>query len=131
MLNQNRKSLDALRKEIKRMDWRTCFRLKDNTPSQIVLDRYFEVFAQPALETSPEGKKVMSEIKCIRCDEPQAGLFGAFTWGVAHGFGYCWNCCWPARAHHFIKDLDGKEVLIIHNFILQYHPMSVDEKERK
>ena len=35
-------------------------------------------------------------------------LIGSFTWGIAHGDGFCGRCKWPIRLYHFVK-LDGPE----------------------
>ncbi len=55
--------------------------------------------------------------KCLYC-----GGWGTFTWGLAHGSGYCVTCGWPARLYHFIKD-EAKEKRIV--LLLQYHPKEI------
>lgn len=120
------------------LDWRTVIDAGPDTPAKIItaLDTYFEVFAQPEI-TLVDGKKHLGDQPCLKCDEPLAGGLksfllgkGGFTWGLAHGAGFCQNCRWPARAHHFIKDADGDDVVTLRNFILQYHPDYVTEKKR-
>ncbi len=65
---------------------------------------YFDTF------TSPTGK-------CPMCDSDYGGIFGTFTWGMAHGEGHCSNCKYPFRAHHDIKNV-GR----LTNLLLPYHP---------
>lgn len=65
---------------------------------------------------------------CLHCGEEltgmMAGLFGrgGFEWGLAHGEGHCRGCGYPARAHHWIKGADGKEIASFRNLVLQYLP---------
>ncbi len=63
---------------------------------------------------------------CVCCGAVQGGLlFGFFTWGLAHGEGYCSQCGYPGRAVHRIGDIG-----VLRHFILQYHPdaLSFDEE---
>jgi hypothetical protein len=66
--------------------------------------------------------------RCVNCDHQLTGhIFGGtFTWGLAHGEGYCGLCKYPARAIHVIKDLGT-----LSHFVLQYHPdgLSIRPKE--
>ena len=108
--------------EVKHLDWRTLMSAKDDTPAETItaLDKYFEPFAQPVHATG-------GEILCIECSQPLTGLLssflgGGFEWGIVHGEGHCGGCRWPARAHHFIKDENGSEVITVQNFVLQFHP---------
>ena len=86
-------------------------------------DEYFKDF----VKGSPGGP-------CICCGKNQGaanlidGLIGnaCFTWGLAHGEGYCSNCGYPARAHH-----DVPEIGRITNLILQYHPDGLSFEKRK
>lgn len=55
------------------------------------------------------------EGRCLYCDQ-----FHTFTWGLAHGAGYCTLCGWPARMYHFVKGEDGNETRVV--TLLQYHP---------
>jgi hypothetical protein len=75
--------------------------------------------------------------KCICCGERQgvtdhtdwirSALTGSakFTYGIAHGEGFCSACHYPARANHYIGDWFKWQT------ILQYHPdgLSFDRKE--
>jgi hypothetical protein len=55
---------------------------------------------------------------CVCCDSPLASLFGgSFTWGLAHGEGFCGMCSYPCRAVHRIAGVGT-----LRNYILQYHP---------
>lgn len=127
-----------MEKTVEKMDWRTMIDAKEDTPAETIaaLDKYFAGFAQPDI-TEKDGKKVLGNQPCIKCDEPLSGdlisgLFGkgGFTWGLAHGEGHCKNCGWPARAYHFIKHDDGSELATIRNVILQYHPDYVTERKK-
>lgn len=118
------------------MDWRTIFDAKEGFPDdeRATLDKYFDAFAQPKI-TEENGKRSLGGSPCIKCEKPLVGLTtfllgGGFTWGIAHGEGHCSNCRWPARAHHFIKNDAGDEVLTLRNFPLQYHPDFVEERKR-
>lgn len=125
-------------KNVPYFDWRSCMGTNDRTTPEIIeaLDEYFKPFAQPPF-TEKDGKSYFDKIPCIGCGNNQTGdladmVLGirGFEWGLAHGSGQCGNCGWPARAYHFIKDKDGKEVMNIKNFILQYHPDFV-KKQRE
>lgn len=63
-----------------------------------------EPFAQP----DADGK-------CLCCGETWT-----FTWGYVHGEGHCYECSWPARGYHFLKDDQGQETRVFR--VLQYHP---------
>lgn len=123
--------------EPEHLDWRTIIEAKAETPQATVdaLDAYFHGFAQPVI-TIVDGKKSLGKMPCLKCGEPTAdGIMsfltgkGGFTWGIAHGEGFCANCRWPARAHHFIKDANGEGVVTLRNFVLQYHPDFVSERK--
>ena len=66
---------------------------------------------------------------CFHCGEALTGMMatflakgGGFQWGIAHGEGFCGNCHWPARGHHFAKRPDGSDLFTLRNFVLSYHP---------
>jgi hypothetical protein len=59
---------------------------------------------------------------CPMCDNNYGGIFGTFTWGIAHGEGFCSACNYPMRANHKIEHL-GR----ISNMILPYHPKELSE----
>lgn len=106
-------------------------------------------------EKSPESDKLMAVLDdylnaftgtpngdCICCGKPQGAtdildefLNAQFTWGLAHGEGFCRNCGYPARAIHYIgqKDEHGEYPLVLRNAILQYHPdgLSFDVPKEK
>jgi hypothetical protein len=85
------------------------------------LDEYLSHFVKPS---EKDG--------CIRCETQQTDILGAlmggFTWGIAHGEGFCGTCRWPARAYHFLKDDDGKDLLTF-RVLLQYHPDELSDKK--
>ena len=118
---------------VARLDWRTVMSAAPDTPADVIsaLDRYFEPFAQPVRrDGNPE-----SEMLCLECEKPLTGLSsaflgGGFTWGLTHGEGFCMGCRWPARAHHYIKNVDGGELMTVRNFVLQYHPDFVERKSQ-
>lgn len=85
-------------------------------------------------------KQFVPPSDCICCGKPLGakdaihGLLGGatFTWGIAHGEGFCSHCKYPARAMHYVKDGEGKpDLLTVRNFILQYHPdeLTVEKPE--
>lgn len=71
---------------------------------------------------------------CPKCGSKLGGMFGAFTWGLAHGEGYCTGgftgkrCGWPARGYHDIKDANGESLFEQRlPIVLAYHPDAVEE----
>lgn len=119
------------------LDWRTLFKVNGELPSATLqtFDKYFSCFAQPKMTVDADGKNNIGDQPCIKCGKPLLGLTsflfeGGFTWGLAHGEGFCRYCKWPARAHHFVKDDAGKEVLTVRNVILQYHPDFVEVRKK-
>lgn len=64
---------------------------------------------------------------CVLCGESLLGLLGSFTWGLAHGEGFCYKCGYPARAYH--RDVAG--VIDFLNLILQYHPDALETKAER
>lgn len=118
---------------VKRMDWRKTMTAGAETPPEFIaaLDKYFEPFAEPVRGEERSEKPLL----CIKCDEPLTGMLasmfgkGGFTWGMVHGEGHCAGCGWPARAHHYITDKDGSELVTLRNVILQYHPDVVEAKQ--
>jgi hypothetical protein len=122
---------------VKRLDWRTLFKPTKDMPAEqtAALDKYFECFAQPPFEVAADGKNEIGDCPCLKCGKPLLGLTsfilgGGFTWGLAHGEGFCAECRWPARAYHFIKDAEGKDLITIRNVILQYHPDFVETRTK-
>lgn len=77
----------------------------------------------------------MEDGKCICCGAQQGAkdigdvILGnaQFTWGLAHGEGFCADCGYPARAHHYLKDPE----FTARNVILQYHPDELSFEERE
>ncbi len=125
-------------KEVPKLDWRTLFKPKGDMPEAQIkaLDSYFSCFAQPPYTVAADGWNEIGKQPCLKCEEPLTGDLadfilrkGGFTWGIAHGEGFCRNCKWPSRAYHFIKDADGKDLITIRNVILQYHPEFVTERK--
>lgn len=80
----------------------------------------------------------MVDHKCIGCGERLVGkdmveayiLGCTFTWGLAHGEGYCAECGYPARAIHFIK-FDNEEGSLKFQRVLQYHPSELKHKDEE
>jgi hypothetical protein len=72
---------------------------------------------------------------CICCGTTQAGIVGAFLGGfqegIVYGEGTCGTCGYPARSVHEIKDVDGKIICTIRNFLLQYHPSVLESEDTK
>jgi hypothetical protein len=122
--------MDAMAKDetkaVAHLDWRSMMSASDDTPADVLadLDKYFEPFAQPRRDETRSEKPML----CLKCDEPLTGFLasmfgrGGFTWGLAHGEGHCAGCHWPGRAHHFIKDAKGGDLVTLRNVVLQYHP---------
>jgi hypothetical protein len=128
----------GVKPDVAHLDWRTFIDAKPETPQATIdaLDAYFNGFAQPAITVAVDGKKSLGKLPCLKCDEPLAdGIMsfltgkGGFTWGLAHGEGFCRNCRWPARAYHFIKDVDGNDLMTLRGVVLQYHPDFVSERK--
>lgn len=121
-----------------RLDWRTILTATDDTPKDVIaaLDAYFEAFAAPDMGTGEDGKPTILAVPCPGCGENLTpGLVGSlmgkpqFVWGIAHGEGRCSGCGWPARAHHFVKPVDGGEdLLTLYNVVLAYHPDFVERR---
>jgi len=86
------------------------------------LDEYLSHFLKP-----------QPKFECVRCETPQTGfmgaMFGGFTWGLAHGEGFCETCRWPGRAYHFVKDENGDELCRL-NVVLQYHPDELSQRDK-
>jgi hypothetical protein len=127
---------DAELKALPHLDYTTFTQeTKDGiTPEmRTMLAEYFSIFAPLTClpEDAPKDAKP-PEQTCIGCGYKLTGLFagllgpGGFTWGLAHGEGHCCYCGWPGRAHHYIKDKEGADMISLHNFVLQYHPEHVN-----
>jgi hypothetical protein len=120
-----------MKPEAEKLDWRLIVNedsVKDSPEIVKVLDDYFSCFAKP------KTKEDREEFLCLKCDRPLTGfrsLLGdcGFRWGLVHGEGFCQNCHWPARAHHYLKKEDGTEIGSITNLVLQYHPDYVIERK--
>jgi hypothetical protein len=120
---------------VERFNWRDLIEAKPDTAESIIaaLDAYFVPFAAPPMDRAEDGKvSIIDNHPCLNCGEEQTGLTAqmlgsGFTWGIAHGEGFCGNCKWPARLYHFIKDANGNEVTTIRGFLLQYHPDFVEK----
>ena len=85
-----------------------------------VVNSYLATFSKP-IKTGPE-------LACLHCETMLSGFIGSFTWGLVTGEGKCRECGWPARAHHRPKDDSGKIIVEAFQFILQYHPDFVRDK---
>lgn len=95
-------------------------------------NEYFAHFVAP-IQEERDGKPDSLGEKCFHCGEYLTGMGavmlsrgGGFRWGLAHGEGFCGNCRWPARGHHFAKDKDGKELFTLRGRVLSYHPSVVE-----
>ena len=64
-------------------------------------------------------------VACCGCGANLTGLLlGTFTWGMAHGEGFCGRCRYPTRMYHFVGERRFA-------FPLQYHPDElIKPKER-
>lgn len=97
--------------------------IKDDAPDRAEAEVLLKTIADYLSQFVPPKSE------CICCgsrlcgkDMVDAFLSGAsFTWGLAHGEGHCRECGYPARAHHRIG-----EILTVNNFILQYHPDTLE-----
>jgi hypothetical protein len=97
------------------------------------VEGYLSHFA--AIKRDEKGE-IIKNNPCLRCHEALSGdlttqLFGrgGFTWGLAHGSGFCKNCGWPATLYHFIKDRNGEDIVTIRHVVLQIHPDDVEIKK--
>lgn len=125
-------------RDIARFDWTACMKASANFPDahRRALDSYFSHFCAVEIKDNADGKPEFQPQPCVNCGETLTGMMaffgrGGFEWGIRHGEGHCAKCKWPAVGHHFIKDEDGKEVVTLHNFILQVHPDFVSKRERE
>jgi hypothetical protein len=107
---------------------------KDDAPPEAIaaaakmnarIDEYLGHFAAP----DADGRCLACGALLVARDDIRAALFDAtFTWGLAHGEGYCRACGYPARGLHHIKlDDKGSEVTLPRVF--QYHPDELRERE--
>lgn len=122
-----------------RLNWRVLINAAPDTPPADIdaLSAYFAPFAAVPMVVSEDGvEKPSPDHPCLNCGKPLLGLTtfmlgGGFTWGLTHGEGHCLACGWPARAHHFIKDAAGADLITIRNVILQYHPDEVSAPKKR
>jgi len=90
------------------------------------IDEYLKDFAAPAPpEDGEEGNIIFGGLRCIFCGRVLTGLLGTFKYTIFHGEGYCDECKYPARSHHYFKDLLNGPI----QYILQYHPDKVRAPE--
>lgn len=118
---QERMDLTALKAaHLPRMSWRDILKGTDIAPAdEASLFDYFSTFLPPG--------------PCAGCgatlgvkdNNPLSAILGraTFTWGLAHGEGYCLQCGYPARAYHRVPELIDHLTLI-----LQYHPDELKER---
>lgn len=83
------------------------------------IDKQFAPFIPPQKE-------------CLGCGSILAGdslvdafLRATFTYGLAHGEGFCGNCGYPARANHYAPE-GGAGLTFVR--VLQYHPDELVER---
>ena len=67
----------------------------------------------------------LADGKCLCCGTSLRcalglGMFGGFKWGIEHGEGHCFVCCYPMRGHHRVDGLGT-----IRNLFLPYHPSTL------
>lgn len=87
-----------------------------DAPELAALDAYFGQFYAPMI---PPNANLFTGARCV-CGEALTGLFGTFTYGLAHGEGRCRKCGHPGRADHYPTGPDGTELLALNRFPLLY-----------
>lgn len=126
--------LEALQDQhFPRLSWRSFIKIEEGKlePEQErALYEYFSKFIPNTNKRFGTGDDLT--IDCVGCGKLLAGgivglfLGQTFTWGIAHGEGYCRECGYPARAIHYdvgpIKRLE---------FIFQYHPEEIRSNEEE
>jgi hypothetical protein len=105
----------ALALNLPRATWRDVFEIKGDgftSDDAAVLDEYLRKFT------------LRPDNLCPGCDATLVGdlvdqLLGkaTFTWGMAHGEGFCRECRYPARAYH--RDFGPVKFV---SAVLPYHP---------
>jgi hypothetical protein len=92
----------------------------EGTPADVRarLTEYFAAFCAPIVT---ERANLFTGARCL-CGGPLTGMFGTFTYGLAHGEGFCGTCGHPGRADHYITDAQGGDLLCLRRFPLLYHP---------
>ena len=60
---------------------------------------------QAWIPTTEKEHKYKSGYLCPACERPLGGLLGSFSWGIAHGQGYCQGC---KKAHFQLYHYIGK-----------------------
>lgn len=61
-----------------------------------------DINAYPAQAWIPEKE---GAYRCPHCDSPLGGPFGSFTWGIAHGIGFCSSCKKvEIRYYHYVTE---------------------------
>lgn len=112
-------TLQALKdKGLPRLDWRTIFKVEGTDITDAdnkAMDEYFSQFLAPG--------------PCPKCGSQLTGDIlkqfiglATFTWGLAHGEGFCSKCKYPARAYH--RNVGPIEFL---NMVLPYHPDELEQ----
>ena len=75
--------------------------------AQSRLAGYLEGFHAPVIKDGV--------VKCVKCGDLifsggiMDALMSSFTWGIAHGEGFCTNCDWPIRMYHFVQLVDDED----------------------
>jgi hypothetical protein len=111
---------------VEKLKYTEVVTVSDDTPDDIkeALDKYFSSFI--SLEEVCKDKNTNQT--CYSCQSDLTGIFGTFQFGLVYGEGGCSKCLWPCRSIHHLIDNQGKEIGIIRNFVLQYHPDLVERK---
>jgi hypothetical protein len=100
-------------KNLPHCDWTKLFSIsgRDQEEATPILDEYFNQFTD-SLACPGCGAQLASESLL----DSAIGA-ATFTWGLAHGEGFCSKCGYPARGHHNIPKI-GR----LTNLVLAYHP---------
>ena len=116
--------LRAAKALIEHCDWRAFLTTTDETPTGTIkaLDDYFRQYAALGSPCPGCGSKVFGS-------NFAESLLATFRWGLVHGEGACCKCGWPATLYHFIKDSESKEIGVLRNVGLVYHPDFVTRRE--
>lgn len=116
----NLKAIQA--RNLPRLNWRDIMTFSDTLKD--ASDKVLSDEDEKALTEYFQHFVFLEGSKCPGCDMPLVGglldgLIGraTFTWGLAHGEGFCNNCRYPARAYH--RDVGPIKFL---QAVLPYHP---------
>lgn len=106
-------------------------KVADDAPDREQAEKYLTILAEYLKDFVPPGD-------CICCGsrlgakDVMDSIVSAptFRWGLVHGEGECSKCGYPARAMHYIgKTETAPEIMVLRNYILQYHPSVFQPEE--